>query len=316
MRILLWHVHGTWTTAFVQGGHEYVIPVLPGRPPDGRGRPSRPGTFDWPANAVEVPPGAIRDIADGIDVAIAQRPRDLALIEEWTGRRPGAGLPTVYVEHNTPPAGLAEPPHPASAVPAITIVHVTHFNRLFWDCGSARTAVIEHGVPDPGYRYTGELAAAAVVINEPVRRGRVTGTDLLPTLTSRLRVDLFGMSTEPLGGLDLPHKALLDELPRRRVYAHPVRWTSLGLSLIEAMHLGMPVVALATTEVPAAVPPEAGATATSPSALAAACRGFIEDPDAARRAGLAARGHALRRYGLGRFRTDWDRLLARVIAGQ
>ena len=24
MRILLWHVHGSWTTAFVQGPHDYL----------------------------------------------------------------------------------------------------------------------------------------------------------------------------------------------------------------------------------------------------------------------------------------------------
>lgn len=315
MRILLWHVHGTWTTAFVQGGHEYLIPVLPGRPPDGRGRPSRPGTFDWPANAAEVPRGALRAAAADVDVAVAQRPRDLALIEEWTGRRPGRDLPVVYVEHNTPPAGLAEPPHPAAGVPGITIVHVTHFNQLFWDCGAARTVVIEHGIPDPGYRYTGELPAAAVVVNEPGRRGRVTGTDLLPRFRSVLDVDLFGMGSEPLGGRDLAHKELLDELPRRRVYLHPVRWTSLGLALIEAMHLGMPAAALATTEVPAALPPEAGVTATSPDELAAACRALIGDPAAAREAGMAARTHALRRYGLGRFLADWDRLLTSAGAG-
>jgi Glycosyl transferases group 1 len=312
VRILLWHVHGTWTTAFVSGGHEYLIPVLPGRPADGRGRPSRPGTFDWPPNATEVVPHALRDAP--LDVAIAQRPRDLALIEEWTGRRPGRDLPVVYVEHNTPPAGLAEPPHPAAGVPGITIAHVTHFNRLFWDCGGARTAVIEHGIPDPGYRYTGELPAAAAVINEPLRRGRVTGTDLLAQVRSTLDVDLFGMGSEPLGGRDLPHKVLLDELPRRRVYLHPVRWTSLGLSLVEAMHLGMPVAALAVTEVPAAVPPAAGVTATSPEALAAGCLALLRDPDAARLAGHAARSHALHRYGLGRFLADWDRLLATVSA--
>ena len=310
MRILLWHVHGSWTTAFVQGGHEYLIPVLPGRPPDGRGRPSRPGTFDWPANAAEVSPQALR--AAHIDVAVAQRPRDLALIAEWTGRRPGRDLPVVYVEHNTPPAGLAEPPHPAAGALGITVVHVTHFNRLFWDCGAARTAVIEHGIPDPGYRYTGELPAAAAVINEPVRRGRVTGTDLLPAVRSRLDVDLFGMGSEPLGGLDLPHKVLLDELPRRRVYLHTARWTSLGLALIEAMHLGLPVAALAVTEAPAAVPAAAGVTATSPEALTAGCLALIGDRDLARRAGLAARSFALRRYGLGRFVADWDRLLASV----
>lgn len=27
--ILLWHVHGSWTTAFVQGPHRYLVPILP-----------------------------------------------------------------------------------------------------------------------------------------------------------------------------------------------------------------------------------------------------------------------------------------------
>ncbi len=48
------------------------------------------------------------------------------------------------------------------------------------------------------------------------------------------------------------------ELARRRAYLHLCRWTSLGLSLIEAMQIGMPVLALATTEAVAAVPPDAG----------------------------------------------------------
>ncbi|MBV9384159.1 MAG: glycosyltransferase family 1 protein, partial [Streptosporangiaceae bacterium] len=209
MRILVWHVHGSWTTAFVQGGHEYLIPVLPGRPPDGRGRPSRPGTFDWPPNAMEVTPEQLYDA--GIDVAIVQRPRELELIARWTGRHPGPGLPAVYLEHNTPQGTIAGMRHPAAGLPGMTIVHVTHFNDLFWDCGPSRTVVIGHGIPDPGYRYTGEVAAAAVVVNEPVRRGRVTGTDLLPRFQRDVAVDVFGMGSEPIGGRDLPHKVLLDE---------------------------------------------------------------------------------------------------------
>jgi hypothetical protein len=62
--------------------------------------------------------------------------------------------------------------HPAADHPGLVIVHVTHFNQLFWDCGRTPTEVIEHGVPDPGYRYTGEFEAAALVVNEPLRRGR------------------------------------------------------------------------------------------------------------------------------------------------
>ena len=72
-------------------------------------------------------------------------------------------------------------------------------------------------------------------------------------------------------------------MARRRVYLHPIRWTSLGLSLIEAMHIGMPVVALATTEVVEAVPPEAGVVSNRIDVLGDAL---------ARLAGDAGRGRA------------------------
>jgi len=40
VRILVWHVHGSWTTAFVEGRHDYLIPVTPDRDSDGLGRDS------------------------------------------------------------------------------------------------------------------------------------------------------------------------------------------------------------------------------------------------------------------------------------
>ena len=92
-----------------------------------------------------------------------------------------------------------------------------------------------------------------------------------------------------------------------------IRWTSLGLSLLEAMHLAMPVVALATTETVEAVPPEAGVISTRPHVLHAAARRFLDDPDWGHQAGKAARASALARYGLNRFLADWNRLLAEVI---
>jgi glycosyltransferase involved in cell wall biosynthesis len=98
------------------------------------------------------------------------------------------------------------------------------------------------------------------------------------------------------------------------VYLHPIRWTSLGLSLIEAMQLGMPVVALATTEAPDAVPAGAGVVSTRVDVLADAVRTFVAEPDRAREAGLAARSAALERYGLARFLADWDDLLEEVAS--
>jgi hypothetical protein len=312
VRVFLWHVHGSYTTALVQGEHEYFLPVLPARGPYGRGRAR---TWDWPASAVEVTP--TEAAALDLDVVVLQRPEELdPLCAQWLGgRRPGRDVPAVYLEHNAPQGRIAEMRHPAAGRHDLTIVHVTHFNDLFWDSGDAPTVVIEHGVVDPGYRYDGRLPRAAAAINEPVRRGRVTGTDLLERLGGAVDVDLFGIGCGELGGVeDPPQHRFHDELARRRVYLHPIRWTSLGLTLLEAMHLGMPVVALGTTEVPEAVPREAGVVSTDVSRLERALRDFALEPEAAREAGLAARQAALRRYGLRRFLAAWDALLADVTA--
>ncbi|CAL9280342.1 glycosyltransferase [Streptomyces sp. NPDC030392] len=319
MNILLWHVHGSWTTAFVQGPHTYLVPVLPDRGPDGRGRAR---TFSWPDTVREVTPARLRE--EQVDVVLLQRPEEFELAERWLGgRRPGRDVPVVYLEHNAPDGNVPDTRHPCADRDGLTLVHVTHFNRLFWDSGRARTEVVEHGIVDPGHLYTGRLPRAAVVVNEPVRRGRYTGTDLLPALSEAAPLDVFGMRTEGLAahlGLpedrcraqDLPQRELHAAMAQRRLYLHPVRWTSLGLSLLEAMHLGMPVVALATTEAVEAVPAGTGVLSTRPEVLAAAARRYLEEPEAAAEDGARARQAALERYGLKRFLDDWERVLTEV----
>ncbi|MFF5516880.1 glycosyltransferase [Streptomyces coeruleorubidus] len=321
MNILLWHVHGSWTTAFVQGPHTYLVPVTPGRDPDGLGRAR---TFSWPASVREVTPGELRDMP--VDLVVLQRPHEPELAERWLGgRRPGRDVPALYLEHNAPDGDVPDTRHPCADRADLTIVHVTHFNRLFWDCGTTRTEVVEHGIVDPGHRYTGRLARAAVVVNEPVRRARYTGTDLLPVLAEAVPLDVFGMRTEGLAGhlglppdrcrtADLPQSELHTAMAERRMYLHPVRWTSLGLSLLEAMHLGLPVLALATTEAVEAVPRGTGALSNRPEVLARAARRYLHEPEAAAADGARARQAALERYGLKRFLADWERLITEVCS--
>ena len=309
MRILLWHVHGAWTTAFVHGRHEYVVPVLPDRGPDGLGIAR---TYRWPDGVRELPPAALRD--EPFDLVVLQRPHELELCAAWTGRGPGRDVPAIYVEHNAPQGRINEMRHPVAGRDDLLLVHVTHFNALFWDAGGTPTRVIEHGIVDPGPRYTGELSRVAVVINEARRRGRVTGTDLLPGFAAAAPLDLFGIDAgSAIPGVtgieDLPQDALHTEMARRRAYLHPIRWTSLGLSLLEAMQLGMPVVALATTEAHEAVPPAAGVVSNRLDVLAGTLRRLLADPAEATERGRAARAHALRRYGLARFHADWDAAL-------
>jgi len=321
MRILIWHVHGSWLNAFVQGGHEYLLPVTPGRGPDGRGRAR---TWDWPPNVRELTPDQLVDAE--VEVAVLQRPHEEQLAQVWLRRSLGDRIPIIYVEHNTPRADASTTRHPMADRADVRLVHVTHFNDLMWDAGKTSTTVIEHGVVDPGDRYTGELPHVGVVINEPIRRGRVTGTDLLARFADVAPIDVFGMRVDGLAGAlsidparlseyeDPPQRQLHKELPRRRVYLHPMRWTSLGLSLIEAMMLGMPVVALAATAAPDAVPPDGGVVCADIETLRAAVRGYLHEPEHARKAGSAGRRSALARFGVGRFVADWDRLLNEVTA--
>jgi glycosyltransferase involved in cell wall biosynthesis len=319
MRVLMWHVHGSYTTSLVQGDHTWLLPVTPDRGPDGRGRAR---SWDWPANAVEI---TAEECADtDVDVVVLQRPEELAgLADRWLGgRRPGRDIPAIYLEHNAPQGRINELRHPAADRDDLLLVHVTRFNQLFWDAGSTRTTVVEHGVVDPGHRYTGELARQAVVVNDPVRRARVTGTDLLPAFAAAGPLDVYGMRVDQLDGRalgpdvvtheDLPQARMHAEIARRRCYVHPIRWTSLGLSLIEAMLLGLPVVAVGSTAVREAVPDDAGVVSTDLDVLVRAVRAFLAEPERAARTGRRARAAARARFGLERFLDDWDTVLKEV----
>ncbi len=322
MRVLIWHVHGSWSTAFVQGAHEYLMPLVADRGPDGRGRAQ---TWDWPEQAREVPVEALRD--SKFDVVVLQRPHELELLQEWTGLRAGIDVPAVYVEHNAPTEGAATSrhdlaQHPSTQQSHIPVVHVTKFNALMWDCGDAATTVIEHGVLDPGALYTGDRPSLAAVVNEPVRRWRVAGTDLLLHIAGQADVEVYGMGMAELVSRapqltgrvheNLRQSTMHLELAEHRAYLHPYRWTSLGLALIEAMTIGQPVLALSTTEAPDAVPAAAGVVSNDLDVLVQTAHRWMRDPAEARERGAAARQHALQRYGLQRFLDDWDATLKEV----
>jgi hypothetical protein len=319
VNILVWHVHGSYLTSFVQGEHTCLIPVTPDRGADGLGRAR---TWDWPERAREIAPEALGNAA--VDVVVLQRPHEFDLARRWLGRTPGDDVAAVYLEHTSPAGDVPDTRHPMAGR-GIPIVHVTHTNDLMWDCAGSPTHVVEHGVVDPGPRWTGEIDRAAVAVNDPMTRGRTVGTDLLPYFAEAAGLDGFGMRVTdldrrlglPPGRLrayeDLPQERMHDELARRRVYLHTARWTSLGLSLLEAMHLAMPVVAVAATEVGRAVPPAAGTVSTSRAELRDGLRRLIASPAAAREAGLVAREAALARYGLKRFLDDWNDLLAAAV---
>jgi glycosyltransferase involved in cell wall biosynthesis len=295
--------------SFVAGRHRYVIPINANQDAYGRGLCGR----NWP-RAQEIPSGRLRD--EHIDLVVLQRPDELELATRWLGRRPGVDVPAVYVEHNAPRPFAVDSVHPFAGRDDIPLIHVTDFNRLMWNNGAAPTRVITHGIADPGQLYTGEIPAVATMINEPCRRWRTVGADLLAELGSHTPIDVWGIDTEALnahggssqvrGKGDVPAPRLLHQVARRRVYLHTARWTSLGMSLVEAMYLGMPVVAVASTMAPLVVPAEAGVVSADIRTLAYALEGFVTDFSAATAAGKAARDFARAHFALERFLAEWD----------
>jgi len=301
MRVLLWRVHGGYTDALVQDRHEYLFLS------EGAAAMGTEASQVTAADLAAQPP----------DVVVVQRLEEIPLCRNELGLDLGGDVPAIFLEHNTPKADVPQTRHPLADQPGWLIVHVTHFNALFWDCGSTPTTVVEHGIADPGLRYTGELVRQAFVVNEPVRRWRVTGTDLLPRFDAA-GVDAFGIDAHLLpaalgpGGQhvrfagNVQPEELYAAMAQRRVYLHLNRWTSLGLSLLQAMHLGMPAVVLGTTEAWRALPPEAGVISSDVHELVGAARRLLADPKEATERGQAGREAALARYGLPRFLADWD----------
>lgn len=307
MRTLIWHIHGSYLNTLAQIEHEWFVPTKPEQP-EGYGGRGEGSTM--PAWVCEVPAERVRDLDLGL--IIYQTPRNY--FEDGPAILSAAqrDLPQIYLEHNTPKPDAANTRHPLDD-PRVLLVHVTHFNRLMWDNGPLTAITVEHSVAlDPAIRYTGELARGITTINLPQRRPRIAGYDLFLQARERVPLDIAGLGTEEFGGLgDIKYRVLHRRVAAYRFLYSPMRYTSLPLAVIETLTIGMPVVALATTELPTVI--ENGVTgflSNDPDELIARMRELLADPALARRIGANARALAEGRFGLDRFRRDWNAAFA------
>jgi glycosyltransferase involved in cell wall biosynthesis len=132
--------------------------------------------------------------------------------------------------------------------------------------------------------------------------------------TRRVPLDLVGMAAEELGGLgEVSPPELPAAISRYRFFFNPIRYTSLPLALVEAMAVGLPVVALATTEVVTAVEHGvSGLLATDVDELIDGMRQLLVDPALARRMGREAQRRARERFSIDKFARGWLDVLASV----
>lgn len=312
-RVLTWHIHGSYLSYLAagarQGRYELLLPVRPGRP---EGYGGRNGNFDWPGGVDEI---AVEDVRHAhFDVVLTQSRKNWEVDRHELLSSEQLRLPQVHLEHD-PPREVPTDTHHFVDDPSALLVHVTHFNDLMWDSGRTPTAVIEHGVTVPeGVHWTGERERGLVVVNGLAGRGRRLGADVFARVREQVPLDLAGIGAEALGGVgDVPHDRLAAFSAPYRFLFNPIRYTSLGLAVCEAMLLGLPVVGLATTEMATAVTNGVnGYVDTSVDRLVEHMRVLLADRALAARLSEGARETARERFGIERFARDWQALFAQV----
>lgn len=313
LRILTWHIHGSYLYYLTQSPHEFYLPTKPGKP---EGYGGRLGGFAWGDNVHDIPAEEVRH--QHFDCILFQSRRNYLQDQYEILSESQRQLPRLYLEHDPPREHPTDTKHIVDDA-NVLLVHVTHFNNLMWDSGSTSTCVIEHGVVVPEeVRYTGEIPRGIVVANGLRTRGRRLGSDVFQQARQAVPLDLVGMDAESLAGIgEVPHALLPAFQARYRFFFHPVRYTSLGLAVCEAMMIGLPIVGLATTELVTVIENSvSGYVNTDVNDLIEQMQALIADPKTARRLGEKAREQARSRFGIQRFVRDWNDRFEQAVSNQ
>ncbi len=309
MKIFTWHIHGSYLWFLSQGDYEIYIPVTEARTSEGYY--GRGNTFPFGPNVIEIPVDEVRHM--DFDCIIFQTRQNYLYDQHEILSEMQRSIPRIYLEHNTPERHPTNTRH-IMQDPSVTMVHVTFFNQLMWDNGDVPTKVIEHGVINHQVEYSGELERGIVVINNLPLRGRMLGLDVFLEVRKHVPLDLVGMGTGDLGLGEVLHPELPKFISRYRFFFNPIRWTSMGLAICEAMTGGVPIVGLATTELSSVIVNErSGYIHTDPAYLVTQMKGLLADKEKARRLGAEGRKIALDRYSIDRFTGQWKALFEQVV---
>lgn len=311
LKIFTWHTHSSYLYYLSQGNYDIYIPV---NKQDTPGYTGKGKTLPFGANVFEVPAEMVKDMS--FDCILYQSTKDY-LVDQYAILSPAQRkLPRIYLEHNTPSKSPVSTKHVVNDR-RICLVHVTHYNRLMWDNNRTPTTVIEHGVTMPEVPYTGEQQRGITTINHLPQRGRTVGWDIFKQVRNILPVDFAGAGNEEEGLGVIPYAQLSAFRGKYRFYFHPVRHTSLALSVCEAMMQGMPVVGLATTDLVTVIENgKNGFIHTDVTYLIKKMRLLLDDPELAIKIGREAQLTAMKRFNIIRFTAGWERLFHTVCGGE
>lgn len=305
LKVLTWHIHSSYLIYLTQTDCDFYLPFQEGKPGyDGK------GNGIWGDNVFEVPADQVKNL--DLDCIIFQSPQNYLADQYEILSEAQRNLPHIYIEHDPPQQDPTNTRHLFSD-PGGLLVHVTEFNSLMWDSGCTPTKVIRHGVflPEPSVPYSGELKRGITVVNNIMSRGRRVGLDIFLQARREIPLDIIGINAEQVGGLSSIHVFdLAAKEPHYRFFFYPIRYTSLGLAVCEAMLMGLPIVALATTEMATTI--ENGVTgyiSNNVNWLIDKMKLLLSEPALAKQLGENARIYAQQHFGIDRFADEWKQTL-------
>jgi glycosyltransferase involved in cell wall biosynthesis len=312
MKIFTWHIHGSYLFFLSQGDYEIYIPVTETKKEEGYY--GRGNTFPFGKNVIEIPVNEVKNTE--FDCIVFQTNKNYLVDQYEILSEEQRKLPRIYLEHDPPWQHPTNTKH-IMQDDEVTFVHVTHFNKLMWDNGDVKTTVIQHGVTDPNVQFTGEIERGIVVINNFPSRGRLLGLDLFLEARKYVPLDLVGMGTGELGLGEILHPELPSFISKYRFFFNPIRWTSLGLAICEAMMIGIPVVGMATTELSSVIQNEhSGFIHTDLHYLIKKMKALLEDRNLAVQLGNEGKKVAQQLFDIKRFTAEWKELFEKTINKQ
>ncbi len=303
LKVLTWHIHGSYLYYLTQTDCIFYLPYKEGSSEEGYG--GRTASFPWGENVINVPPEKIKDLE--IDCILFQSKKNYLEDQFEILTEVQRALPKIYLEHDPPRESPTNTKHVVDN-PDILLVHVTYFNQLMWNNNRTPTKVIEHGVMvDEKVSYSGEIKKGIVVINGIVKRGRRLGLDVFENVRKEIPLEIVGMGSEEVGGLgEINNRELSAFIAQYRFFFNPIRYTSLGLSVCEAMMTGVPIVGLATTEMSVTIKNNySGFIDTNVNRLIQKMEMLLNDREKAKELGEGAKETAFEKFNIERFKKDW-----------
>ncbi len=302
IRVFTWHIHGSYLYYLSQAPCIFYIPE---KSPAEDGYWGRTPSYPWGDNVVSVPAEKVKDLE--FDCIVFQHKKNYLHDQYEILSEEQRSLPRIYIEHDPPREVPTDTKHPMDEPDAL-LVHVTYFNELMYNNNRTPTTVVPHGViVDESVKYTGEIEKGIVVINNLHKRGRRLGIDVFDRVRKEIPLDIVGIAADQVGGLgEINNRELSAFTARYRFFFNPIRYTSLGLAVCEAMMIGCPIVGLATTEMPDTITNDySGYVSTNVNFLIDRMKLLLRDPEKAMQLSRGARETALEKFNIDRFVQDW-----------